>query len=179
MQSAKVSGLVYLKCKVIVRMNKRTLPHVYSKQLSRKQVPQELQYRKQSWKLFESFCSSQIPHKLFLFFQMNSSWLSSQALPSSTGARSTKEHNFARNNPSLSSERTGLFAGKSCTKNMQTRRSKMRNAICIAWIIKTAQSMATAEDCGTTCHATPLICIAICSVSLMTNQISFPLSQNV
>lgn len=47
MQSAKVSGLVYLKCKIIFRMNKRTLPHVYSKQLTRKQLPQGLPYRKQ------------------------------------------------------------------------------------------------------------------------------------
>lgn len=45
MQSAKVSGLVYLKCKIF-RMNKRTLPHDYSKQMTRKQVLQGLQYRK-------------------------------------------------------------------------------------------------------------------------------------
>lgn len=47
MQSAKVSGLVYLKCKIIFSTNKRTLPRVCSKQLARKQMPQGLQYQNQ------------------------------------------------------------------------------------------------------------------------------------
>lgn len=45
---------------------------------------------------------------------MNSLWQNSQALPGSGSAIQRNTKNFARNNPSLLTERARLFAGKSC-----------------------------------------------------------------